>query len=138
MLTAEWKKLNKELNEVVLNHEADRKINHREFERIEINLKEKNKQMNENEKILNNLEFVISAICGSISRIGVLLDEDKSYVKPRQLKKYFDYFITGIEKKINFISQFNFSEEKMTEVSANFPNFASIYCINKSQDYYWD
>lgn len=136
MLTAEWKKLNKELNEVVLNHEADRRINHREFERIEMNLKEKNKQMNENEKILNNLEFVISAICGSVSRIGILLDEDKSYVKPRQLKKHFDYFITGIEKKINFISQYNFTEEKMREVSAYFPNFASIYCINKSQDYF--
>lgn len=116
-LTDEWKKLTRELNEIVLHHEADRKINHREFERIEMNLKEKNKQMNENEKILNNLEFIISAICGSVSRIGILLDEDKTYVKPRQLKKHFDYFAIGIEKKINFIAQHGSIDDKLRDAS---------------------
>jgi chromosome segregation ATPase len=133
-LSAEWQKLNNELNEIVLNHEADRKINHREFERIELSLKEKNKQMNESEKILNNLEFIISSICGSVSRIGVMLDEEKTYVKPRQLKKHFDYFIIGIESRLKFITQQVFSEEKIRELSFKFPNFVSIYCKNKTSE----
>ena len=133
-LTAEWQRLNRELNDVVLNHESDRKINLREFERIELSLKEKNKQMNESEKILNNLETIISSICGSVSRIGIMLDEDKTYVKPRQLKKHFDYFIVGIENRLRFITQQMLTEEKLRELSFKFPNFVSIYCKNRNSE----
>jgi hypothetical protein len=102
-LTIERNKLNKKLNDIIFNHEDDRKINYREFEKIEINLKNRNKIMDENERILKNLGSIMGAICGSVTRLSSqLLGNSLIDVKPRNLFKYFQRCMARLEERLNY------------------------------------
>ena len=136
LLSQERKKMMAELNEIILNHEADRKLNPKDFDKIEYDLKEKNKFMDENENILNNLGNIMGKICGSITRLSVqMLGNISIDVKPRNVTKYFIRCADKIEEKINFLYNYDMGEEEKNILLEKFPWLFKIY-NNKERNYY--
>ena len=129
-LTSEYKKYNKELNEIIFNHEDDRVLNHREFEKIELNLIEKGKIIDHNERTLTSLGNVMGDICGSVTRISAQLLGNSVVidVKPRNVVKYFYKCIERLEERASFVfSRYpdgkTFSSKLVADkVQARFPN----------------
>ena len=120
-LTLEKRRLNTELNEIILNHESDRKINYRD-------LKDKNKSMDENERVLKNLGNMMGAICSSVTRLSAQLVESQSAidVKPRNVVKYFDRCIEKIEEKLNYMANMKLTREEEKMLYKKFPKFFDV------------
>lgn len=134
MLSSEHKKVTAELNDIALNHEDERKINYKEFERIELSLKDKNKMMDENERILANLGTVMGSLCGSVTRLSLQLMGKNSLldVKPRNVVKYFTKYASLIEEKLNMIFAQKLNDNKIQELNKKFPGLMQAYVAKKN------
>lgn len=127
-LTHERNKLTTNLNEIFLNHEDDRRINYREFEKIELSLKEKNKSMDENEKILNDLTNMIGAVCGSVSRIYIQLHGSIKVldIKPSTVAERFEECVRKIYEKCNRMVSIQLDSDLEEEMHEKFPKIWQI------------
>lgn len=117
ILNLERNQLNHELNEIVLQREEDRHINLREIEKIEESLKQRNKQMDDNERVLDKLVSLVSAACGAVTRLGsqILDNSDSIDVKPRNVVKYINNCSSKLEEKLQvvFNSRVQWQEESI-------------------------
>ncbi|OMJ69896.1 hypothetical protein SteCoe_32266 [Stentor coeruleus] len=134
MLSSEHKKVTTELNDISLNHEDDRKINYKEFERIELSLKDKNKMMDENERILTNLGTVMGSLCSSVTRLSLQLLGTNSLldVKPRNVVKYFTKCTSRIEDKLNMIFAQRLSDYEVQDLNKRFPGLMQAYMAKQN------
>ena len=122
-LTQERNKMTVELNEICLNHEFERKVNPKDFDEIEKDLKNRNKLMDENERILNDTGIMMGKICGCVTRLSLQLlgNTINIDVKPRNVDKYFNKCLDKIEEKVSFIFRSNISKADMKILSEKFP-----------------